>query len=307
MPGPDFLIAGAAKSGTTSLYHYLNQHPEIYMSPVKEPDYFGGHLWKLPLYNIFGPNASLQIYQDWNEYTDLYVKAGRRLKGEASPSTLFFHDVAIPEIKKRLGDPKIIIFLRNPVERSYSHYSFLKRDDKENLSFKESLEQEEMRKIQNYHYGYFYRSLGFYAGQVSAFTHAFSNVYIGLFEDLINHPKETLGEVFKFLEVDDSFQPEITAFNASGNPRSGRLNAFLRKKNVIRDIARPFIDLIMSEKFKNRLVEKILQANMSEKDPIPEDVANQLQQDYTEDIRQLELVIGRDLSAWMKVPAKETH
>ncbi len=307
MPGPDFLIAGAAKAGTTSLYHYLNQHPEIYMSPVKEPDYFGGHCWKLPLHNIFGPNPSLQIYQDWNEYSDLYLKADGRMTGEASPSTLYFHDIAIPEIKKRLGDPKIIIFLRDPAERSYSHYSFLKRDGKENLSFEQSLEEEEKRKIQNFHYGYFYKSLGYYSEQVSAFTNTFSHVYVGLFEDLINKPEDTLRDVFSFLEVDDSFKPEIMAFNVSGNPRSGKLNRFLRKKNIVRDLARPVIDLLMSEEFKNRLVEKIHQANMAEKDPVPAEVARSLQKGYEEDIRRLEDIIGRDLSAWMTAPRQEIH
>ncbi len=298
---PDFLIAGTAKAGTTSLYHYLNQHPDIFMSPVKEPDYFGGHFWKLPLQHVSGANPKIQIYQDWTEYLSLFKDAGNKLKGEASPSTFFYYEQSIPEIKKRLGDPKIIIILRDPVDRAYSHYTFKKRDDKEDLSFSEALDAEEQRELENYHYGYFYKALGFYSMRVQAFLTEFTNVQIILFDELRADPKGVIRETYKFLGVSEDFEPSLDmVYNVSGKPKMKGLNKFLRQKNRFRDLMRPVLDLFLSEKTKTNLMERINQINTSPKDPLDEFMASKLSDLYRSDIEQLQRVLNRDLSRWIR-------
>jgi len=292
------LIVGAAKSGTTSLYHYLNQHPEVFMAPVKEPDYFGGYHWKLPLRNIHGYNPELQIYQDWNEYLNLFDGAANMLKGEASPSTLFFHETSIPEIKLRLRDPKIIILLRDPVERAFSHYNFLKRDGKENLSFLNAIAAESIRMEENYHYGYYYESLGYYHGQVSNFMKSFT-CRIWTFERLRSETGTVYKEICEYLGVSNTFEPNLTVrYNVSGTPKSSQLNTFLRKKNKFRDLIRPVIDGVLSKEKKAALLERLHQLNTGNKDPLSSDMRRVLASRYSEDVEMLSSEFDVDISSW---------
>ena len=139
---PDFIIPGAAKSGTTTLYRVLAGHPELYFPENrKEPFYFS-----------FGGEAP--VYEDrafvnhliWNtrEYLDLYRGAGDdQLAGDASTSYLYTHKEAIRNMRalygNQLREVKIIILLRNPVQRAYSHYTYLVRNGFETRSFEEAV------------------------------------------------------------------------------------------------------------------------------------------------------------------------
>src|SRR6188508_1581564 len=115
---PNFFIVGAPKAGTTSLYYYLKRHPEVFMSPIKEPNFFAyEETIKQNLYHKEKGVGTLE------EYKDLFAEANGRHKaiGEASVSYLFYPPV--PErIKQMVPDAKIIISLRNPVDRALSHY-----------------------------------------------------------------------------------------------------------------------------------------------------------------------------------------
>jgi hypothetical protein len=295
---PGFLIVGAAKSGTTSLYHYLKHHPDIFMSPIKEPDYFGGYDWNLPLRNIHGPNPDLQIYQEWIEYLNLFEEAKNLLAGEASPSSLFYYKTSIPEIKNRLNDPKIIILLRDPVERAYSHFSFLKRDGKEDLTFLDALQAQQHRIKDNYHYGYFYEALGYYYEPVKAFKDNFS-CGIWTFEELKSDTQRVFREICSFLEISTEFNLNLdTKYNVSGTPKSNSLNTFLRKKNKFRDLMRPVLDMIISQEKKESLMEFLHSKNIKPKDPMPEQAKRYLQNCYKNDIKQLKKEVSLDLSSW---------
>ena len=112
----DFFIVGAPKSGTTSLYHYLNEHLEIEMSSQKEPDYFSDEaLNQQGMY--YGKNRIDNI----NKYHGLFTTNAVKLRGEASVSYLFYDDVP-QKIKEYNSKAKIIIMLRNPIDRAFSHY-----------------------------------------------------------------------------------------------------------------------------------------------------------------------------------------
>ena len=129
---PNFMCIGAAKSGTTSLYDILKQHSDIFLPSFKEP-----HFFDIP-----------SVYQngiEWYEKTYFQSVKNEKCIGDFSPTYLF--DEHAPErILNDLGDNvKFIIILRNPVDRAYSHYLHSKRDEHENLSFKDALSLEKNR------------------------------------------------------------------------------------------------------------------------------------------------------------------
>ena len=115
MSGPNFLIIGAAKAGTTSLYHYLRQHPDVYMSPVKEPAYYASA-------GAGGEPRRRGAIRTRTAYERLFEAATtERARGEASSQ--YLNDEAAPDrIAADLGDVRLIVSLRNPVDRAYSSY-----------------------------------------------------------------------------------------------------------------------------------------------------------------------------------------
>jgi hypothetical protein len=135
---PNFLIVGASRCGTTSLYHYLKEHPNIFMSSIKEPSFILSQFSKVPKNGI---GDDRQDYIDnFDDYCRLFERAGdRKAIGEASSHNLYHYEKAIPTIRKFLGDPKIIIAIRNPVEKAYSAYTFLVSENREYLTFEEGL------------------------------------------------------------------------------------------------------------------------------------------------------------------------
>jgi hypothetical protein len=225
---PNFLIVGAAKSGTTSLHQYLAQHPEVYMSKIKEPQYF-----------VHGLSPKWAV-RDLLCYSKLFEGAdGCKAIGESS--TAYLPCEASPGlIHKTLGDVKIIIMLRNPSLRAFSMYGWMVMEGYETArTFREALELEEerVRSVEfrewcpNYLPEYLYYRTGLYHDQVKRYLDEFpaGHVRMFLFEDFIKAPVETCQEVFRFLGVDAGFKPEIKVHNKSRIPYSPRLQWRLRK------------------------------------------------------------------------------
>ncbi|MEM1042736.1 MAG: sulfotransferase domain-containing protein [Bacteroidota bacterium] len=129
---PDFLLIGAQKAGTTSLYHYLTQHPRVLPVHRKEVHYFDiGYRRGLGWYRSFFPTAR-------------EVQREAALTGEASPYYLF-HPQVPARIRQDLPDAKLIVLMRNPVDRAYSHYHHEVRKGYETLPFEEAVDREEER------------------------------------------------------------------------------------------------------------------------------------------------------------------
>src|ERR1700753_3266246 len=135
---PNFLIVGAAKSGTTSLFHYLKQHPDIFLPEFKEPHFFVSALVKNKVYSWI---------EEKQEYENLFAGASAYHKrGEASVTYLYYYKIAIPNILSLLGrSTKIIVILRNPVERALSAYNYTYKNNpsENNPSFEKALEFEQ--------------------------------------------------------------------------------------------------------------------------------------------------------------------
>ena len=145
---PNTIVIGAPKSGTTSLYHYLLQHPDIYLPEKKELHFFSHELLRL---NANGPgdlNALKHICTNLQDYFSYFSAVNNEsIVAEVSPSYLYYAQVSDP-IYSSLGSIKIIVLLRNPIHKAFSQYMHLKRVNREKLSFFEALQVEEKR-IQN--------------------------------------------------------------------------------------------------------------------------------------------------------------
>ena len=193
-----FLIAGAQKSGTSALHFFLNQNPKITMSTVKETNFFSSDkIWKKRnkysvYHNFFIPNLKTQHY------------------GESSPVYMLKHEKVVPRIAKYNPKMKIILILRNPVERAYSQYNMHRSRYNLDISFKKclSLHFDDFindNKLINYFEKYIkdYLEYGNYVEQIKTFYQYFKKeqVLILLNEDLKNNHNKTMKEIAEFLQV----------------------------------------------------------------------------------------------------------
>ena len=289
---PNFLIVGAAKSGTTSLYNYLRQHPDVFMPQWKELSLFIGDSFG-PLHRVKKP-----IY-----YQRVFAKVQNQTAvGEASTAYLFDED-APKIIKEQLGNIRIIIILRDPVAMSYSLYNHQLRREGETIdNFEEALAREEDRrrsfkfkaKCYGWHANYYYYQRGLYYNQVKRYLDTFGkdNVLVILFEELVSEPLSVVKKTFNFLDVDDTIVPEIMVHNQAG---------------AILSIPRFWQDTELLLKtfqfvFSRNLIKKVphLLRNIGRKPPKPINpaTAKMLRKRFCADICQLERLIGRDLSSW---------
>ena len=298
---PNFLIVGAAKAGTTSLYYYLKEHPEIYMSPIKEPKFITSNFLKFPFKGIGDDLVEKNIIKNFESYQKLFLGVkNEKAIGEASADNLYYYKKSINYIKKILGEVKIIIILRNPIDRAFSAYSHLMRDNREFLTFEDALNQEENRKKENWEFIWYYKDVGFYYNQVKAYLENFSEVKVYLYDDLKKDPLSLVQDIYRFLEVDDSFIPKSVGekFNVSGIPKNKFLHEFLTTPNIIKSTMKPLVKLILPKRTRQRFINKVLQRNFK-KPQIDPSTKQYLLNLYKEDIVELQNLIGRNLSSWL--------
>jgi len=284
---PNFLIIGAQRSGTTSLYEYLKQHPQIFMSPVKEPDFFvstGQQRSDSPSMVL-----TMEAYEAlFNGVTDEVAI------GEASHRYLPSRD-ARERIAACLPNPKLIAVLRNPVERGYSHWLHNARNGREPLDFRGALDAEQERLASDPlgRFGYVYT--GRYHLHLTGYLQAFApdQLRVYLFDDLAVDPGAVVKDIFGFLGVDDGFRPKLERHMVSGLPRGrmGQLYDQLRKSaGAVKVVKR-----VVPGDVRDRLRERFLRRPV-----FPEDVRRHLIACYRDEIHQLEALLRRDLSSWLR-------
>src|ERR1700676_2967624 len=199
---PNFFIVGAARSGTTSLHHYLRQHSEIYMAPNKETHYFSVNQFPSCFQGPGDDILNREIIRDEDQYSQLFANTGgKKAIGEASAFYLCFNGTA-ERIAHAVPDAKIIIILREPVARAYSAYMYLVRDGRETVRFEEGLRLEEERKQKDFEPMWWYKELSLYYKQVKRYLDVFGTqqVKVLLYDELFTNPKSVLRELFIFLE-----------------------------------------------------------------------------------------------------------
>jgi hypothetical protein len=297
---PNFLIAGAAKCGTTSLYHYLKQHPDVFMSNPKEPKFLSGR----STCPGRGPGDDLverSVSKSFGAYSALFEKAvGKAVIGEASVDTIFYPDYSIPAIQRYLGDPKIIMILRDPVARAYSAYNHLVRDGRETLSFQKALDAEEGRKQSGYRHMWLYREGGLYAAHVRAFQKNFQQVLVLLHDDLARDPLSVMRETYLFGGIDPDFIPDMKHLhNIAGVPRLALFDALFVKPKLLHKLVRTMSGAILGADRWIRLRDRVRSINLDKPKPMPLEIAVELRDYYREDVLTLQDYISRDLSAWI--------
>lgn len=289
----DVIIPGAAKSGTTSIAYCLNQHPEICM-PRKEPGFFY-------FYNrndLVRKGAHHKRIITLDDYIALNknVKPGQKIL-DASTKYLYTYNDTIRNIKKFYGknvsNIKIIIILRNPVERAFSHFLYYKKLNFEPHSFKEAIKPSVARNRSNY---FNYLENGLYFKQVKKYLEEFSQVKIFLYEDLSNI-QELLVEMFNFIGINPNAKIDTSVkANPSGIPKSRLAVKLLEPDKGIGKYLKIITPFSLHPKFaKARYF--ILQKFLVHPG-FPEELRSEIVSYFRDDILSLQKLIKRDLSSW---------
>lgn len=291
---PTFLVIGAGKSGSTSLYHYLTQHPDIYMSRVKEPLFFAFAGQQV---NFTGPgDAEIngRAVATLEDYQALFQDgADRRARGEASVAYLYYPRAA-QRIHQLVPEVKLLLILRCPADRAYSNFLHALGLGREPIgSFTRALEAEPGRIAAGWSHFYHYRAKGWYYRQLEPWLRLFprEQILINLYDDLEEDPAGLLQKIFEFIGI-DSHHPISTEdkFNVSGSPWGIRLRRSLERGS-------PVAKRLLPERIRAGLKHTVLRCTTG-RSYMPSTVREKLMTDYAPDITQLAELIGRDLSGW---------
>ncbi len=289
------MIVGAMKAATTSLYSYLKQHPDIFMPEIKEPKFFN-NLAKDQSFKLEG--KGLKKITTFQQYYSLFKNAKNQTAiGEASPSYLFDKECA-SLIHTHLPKVKIIIVLRQPIDRAYSHFLHAKRADKERISSFELAFTEKERREKKKRTPHYYKEKGYYTEQVKRYYELFpeENIKIILFEELTNSPTKVSQEIFQFLNIDSSFCPNTKKKeNVSGVPKGifGWAIMKLRYYNLMPDIQ-------FSKYLPGFIIDLISKLAYKKKKPLKKSLRHEFtHRFYKDDILQLQKIINKDLKNWL--------
>ena len=298
---PNTFVVGAAKSGTTSLYNYLLQHPDIFMSPVKEPCYFA-YAENPPA--LAGPgdeavNRESGVVYSLDAYQDLFSGAtSESIVGEASPVYLYDED-APRLLRERCPDANLIAILRNPVERAYSHYLQLVQSGREPLEdFGDALDAEDERRAAGWEWSWHYRQMGFYGQQLARYLNYFDRdqLHVYRFKELTASPVDFAKTVYRMLGVDPSFTPDTgVRRRATGVPQFDWLHRFIGTPD---HFLRRWSRLVIPEAVRDRILMMVRNANL-QKPPLPDAARTRLTEAYQDDVHRLEALLDRSFSDWL--------
>ena len=303
MRKPNFFIVGAPKSGTTSLFHYLDQHPDIYIPSIKEPRFFIAD-------DILATSDDDPIKEyllrtstlNQQEYLDLYKDSSNKILGDASIQYLYHYETVIPKMLKLVGkEVKILIVLRNPVDRAFSNYSH-NLSTYENLDFEQALALESDRILNGFNSFWHYKGHSMYGKQVEAFFQNFDNVKLVFFEDFIRDIENTVKDIYTFLDVDSSFTTSDYLVNKknTGQAKSKLFNQFMVNVKKIKGVKK-IAYYIFGERRVKHFNELILRANLSKKKvKLDVKLRDQLNQFFKQDVEYLKKVVPNQKIDWLK-------
>jgi len=281
---PTFLVIGAKKAGTTSLHNYLGEHPEIFMSALKEPTYFTLTDPRPP-----GMRAlDRQMVSTREEYELLFEGVdGERAVGESSTAYLPCPDAA-GRIHDEIPDAKLIVVLRNPSDRTDSAHRFYVFKGYETLSLDDAIDEELAGGSWRTYVGW-----SMYADAICRYRELFgaNQVKVILSNDLDTQPREVLGDVFEWLGVNSSFTPDV----------SRRHNVTPTRPQSSPAGARSLLHAAMPKRARERIRHRQRDEKPTRSTPLSEETRQRLVGLFADDIRRVERLIDRDLSTWLTV------
>jgi hypothetical protein len=274
-------IVGAPKAGTTSLHFYLDQHPDVTMSSVKEPDYFSCKEVKELYYRS-------KVIDTTKGYNSLFEKESK-VMGESSVSYLFYENVP-KRIFEYNPNAKIIIMLRNPVERAFSHFSMDSRLGLCNVSLFTILSNSSKYKL----FFQQFVELGDYVDQIKRYQSHFDSKQIKIlfYDDLKSDATDLVSSVFDFLEL-ENIKVDLEIKNQMLSP-SNSLVGYLYKSHF----ARKAMKFIVSDKLVTSIKKYVFRSKNKAK--INGEELEFLQQYYSAGIANLEKLTHKDLASWKR-------
>lgn len=309
---PSFFLAGAPKAGTTSLYGYLAQHPQIYMSPIKEPNFFAVEIraenfdrdsrrslrrQEAELVEFLsGPMREKRfggIIANWEDYLRLFANAcDETALGEASVCYLW-SPTAPARIAGKIPGAKILVMLRNPADRAFSQYLHGVTNGAIRWSFREHIQRNLRYSSGVFSVDYPFLEFGLYSDQVIRYRERFgANVWIGFYEDFADRPAATLESICRFLEVSPEWTADMSGRQMEAQvPRTAaarwlkRVGLWQAAAKAVPRRGRPL--------FRRALLYPPGRIQMKSED------RDYLAGFYREDIRRLASLLDRDLSHWI--------
>ncbi len=294
---PDFLVLGAMKAGTTALWTTLRSHPSIFMSAVKEPSFFA-YCNTPPAFNCPGSKDVLSsIIWDEMEYHKLFASCPATHKaGEASPVYLDSPDAPATAFE-RIPNAKLIVMLRDPVERAFSNWIYYRQKGIEDCSdFEKALSQEEKRLKAGWRSGWGYQRKGFYGEQLDRWLSVYpkTSLLILFYEDWLKDPHLIVDKICRHLDIPGSLPVAIRSENKSSLPHSGNLQRVIMGDNPFRTFARRYLPLWA----RDAIMWPMLKINLGPKPKLDPDLKKRLAKEFETQIHRVEEITGRNLNAW---------
>ena len=281
---PNFFIVGAPKAGTTNISYYLNLHRKVFVSKLNEPYYFCK--WDLP--NNFKRESMIR---DEVKYLELFKNAKtEKVIGEATPSYLHSPNSAY-KIKERFPDSKIIISIRNPIERAHSGYFSNEFMRKDNLSFREMIDSHKKLMDKNEFYIYNILEPGFFSKHIKRFQDNFTSdkIKVIVFEDYVKNTEKSIESILEFLELDTDFEFTEQPKRGYRIPKN-KISKMTLENKTIRKISTFFIPTVTRQQIGERFMLK-----ETEKSVMSLKERNYLKEIYEDDVKKLEMLLHRDL------------
>ena len=280
---PNFIIFGTRKAGTTSLYHHLCQHPEIYMSTLKGSRFF--------LYDPAEPERGKNLpIRTLEAYAKLFAGADKKRAkaiGEASP-TYINSSMAARRIKATLPNVRLIASLRNPVDRTYSRYQAEMRYRRDTDRIPLSVDNIPR-----------WADAGLYFKYLKHYFDIFdpSQIKIIIFEEWKTDPLAMLKDVYRFLEVDENFVPNLkTTYNLGGVPKNRFIASVLKPRKFLIKL-KPYVPEAVGS-----VANRVRNLNMRKAPPLAPELRQHLREFFEEDILALQALTRKDLSIWLEGP-----
>ena len=301
---PNFLVVGAARSGTTGLVEGLRSHPRVFVTEPKEPHYFALHD-QTP--DFAGPGDAHTINRvavtDRDRYLALYPTSPHDYLalGDGSVSTLYYYERALPEAVAMNPDIRLVVLLREPVARAYSSHQYMRaRGFEPYEDFLAAVDDEPRRKAENYHHLWHYTSMSYYADAVAALQKAVPPEQLGIwfYDDLDRDYEGTVRAVLRFLDLPpaEGEAEGVPRVNISGKPRFAGVQKALWWATR-HDVLRRGVKRLTTYRFRERIRRLTLRSG-----GVPPEAMERLQPLFAEDLARLRDLLPPDIKQpdWLR-------